>query len=145
MTNATTPADAPPMEGRPVPLLDASTRPYWEATLRGELLVQECPECSHRQFYPRQICVECGAVPGWLTTAGRGVVHTFSVVRQNGAFPFNQWTPYAVAVVELDEGPRIMGNVIGCEVDEVRIGMRVEVGFVPLNDEASLPFWRPAD
>ncbi|MFG1948587.1 Zn-ribbon domain-containing OB-fold protein [Nonomuraea sp. NPDC048826] len=140
MTDVTT----PPTEGRPVPLLDAAGRAYWEATLRGELLVQECPGCGHRQFYPRQICVECGDTPGWLTTEGRGTVHTFSVVRQQGAYPFNQWTPYAVAVVELDEGPRIMGNVIGCDVDEVRVGMRVEVEFVPLNEEASLPFWRPA-
>jgi uncharacterized protein len=135
---------APEMDGRPVPLLDAVTRPYWESTLRGELLVQECPACGGRQFYPRSICVACGDTPGWLTTAGKGVVHTFSVVRQSGAFPFNQWTPYAVAMVELDEGPRVMGNVIGCEVDEVRIGMRVEVEFVPLNDEAALPFWHPA-
>ncbi|MEV0128496.1 Zn-ribbon domain-containing OB-fold protein [Dactylosporangium sp. NPDC050688] len=136
--------NTPAVEGRPVPLLDAATRPYWEATQRGELLVQECGTCGHRQFYPRSICVECGATPGWLTTAGRGTVHTFSVVRQSGAFPFNQWTPYAVAIVELDEGPRIMGNVVGCDVDDVHIGQRVEVEFVALNDEASLPFWRPA-
>jgi uncharacterized protein len=131
------------VEGRPVPLLNAVTRPYWEATTRGELLVQECA-CGHRQFYPRGICVECGAEPGWLTTAGKGTIHTFSVVRQSGVEPFRQWTPFAVAVVELDEGPRIMGNVVGIDVDDVAIGQRVEVQFVPLNDEASLPFWRPS-
>jgi uncharacterized protein len=133
-----------PVTDRPVPLLDSVTRPFWEATKRSELLVQECPECGHRQFYPRSICTVCGAVPGWMTSEGKGVVHTFTVVRQTGAYPFNQWTPYAIAVVELDEGPRIMGGVIGCAVDDVRIGMRVEVEFVSLNDEAALPFWRPS-
>jgi len=133
------------VEGRPVPLLSAVTAPYWEATTRGELLVQECPDCGHRQFYPRSICVQCGGEPGWLTTAGKGTIHTFSVVRQSGAAPFNQWTPFAVAIVELDEGPRIMGNVVGIDVDEVRIGQRVQVHFVPVNEEASLPFWRPED
>jgi uncharacterized protein len=131
------------VEGRPVPLLNAATAPYWEATTRGELLVQECADCGNRQFYPRAICTRCGGEPGWLTTGGKGVIHTFSVVRQSGVAPFKDWTPFAVAVVELDEGPRIMGNVVGIDVDDVRIGQRVEVHFVPLNDESALPFWRP--
>ena len=131
------------VEGRPVPLLDAVTAPYWEATTRGELLVQRCPACAHRQFYPRAVCVRCGTTPEWLTTSGRGVVHTFTVVRQNLVPPFDAWTPYAVAIVELEEGPRIMGNVVGCEVDDVRIDLPVEVHFVRLDDQASLPFWRP--
>jgi len=135
---------AVPVADRPVPLLDSATRPFWEATKRAELLVQECLECGHRQFYPRSICTVCGAVPGWMTSEGKGVVHTFTVVRQTGAYPFNQWTPYAIAVVELDEGPRMMGGVIGCAVEDVRIGMRVEVEFVSVNDEAALPFWRPS-
>jgi uncharacterized protein len=133
------------VEGRPVPLLSEVTKPYWEATTRGELLVQECPDCGHRQFYPRAICTKCGGEPGWLTTSGKGTVHTFSVVRQSGVEPFKQWTPFAVAVVELDEGPRIMGNVVGIPVDEVKIGQRVQVEFVKLDDNSSLPFWRPEE
>lgn len=140
MTDVT---QAPETDGRPVPLLSAATAPYWEATTRGELLVNECPECGHRQFYPRSICVVCGAVPGWLKTAGTGTVHTFTVVRQTGAFPFSQWVPYAIAVVELDEGPRVLAGVTGCSVEDVHIGMRVQADFVPVSDEASLPFWRP--
>lgn len=134
----------PITEDRPVPELDPVTKPYWEATKRGELLIQECPKCKHRQFYPRAICVKCGSEPGWLKAKGEGVVHTYSIVRQTGAHPFNQWTPFVVAIIELDEGPRMEGNVVGCPVDDVHIGMKVKVDFVELNEEASLPFWRPA-
>ncbi len=130
------------VEGRPVPELDPVSKHYWEATTRGELLVQECPSCGTRQFYPRALCKMCAKTPEWLKTAGRGKVHTFSIVRQNGNEPFKQWLPYAVVVVELEEGPRIMGNLVGSDVDDVHIGMEVSVDFVPLTDQASLPFWR---
>lgn len=130
------------VEGRPVPRLDPVTTTYWEATTRGELLYQECPACGHRQFYPRACCTSCLAEPVWKQASGRGTVHTFSVIRQNYAAPFKAWTPYVVAIVELDEGPRIMGNVVGCDVDDVSIGQRVVVEFVPMSDEIALPFWR---
>jgi uncharacterized OB-fold protein len=129
--------------GRPLPLLDNVSRPWWEATARGELLYQECPACGHRQFYPRSICTRCAAEPEWRTASGRGKVHTFTVVRQNYAPPFKRWAPYTVAIVELEEGVRIEGNVVGIDPDEVAIGLEVEVAFVPLDDESSLPFWRP--
>jgi uncharacterized OB-fold protein len=128
---------------RPLPKTDLITAPFWEATLRGELLIQKCPTCEHRQFYPRAICTKCGGTPEWETAAGKGVVHTFSVVRQNPAQPFKQWRPYTVAMIELDEGPRMMTELIGVDPDEVRIGMEVEVAFVPAADDIALPFWRP--
>ena len=128
---------------RPIPRPDAASAPYWEAAARGELVIQECPECGHRQFYPRTVCTDCGADPGWLTCSGRGAVHTFTVIRQNHAKPFRDELPYVVAVVELDEGPRMMGNVTGCEPDDVRIGMPVEVYFVPADEGVAVPFWRP--
>ena len=70
------------------------------------------------------------------------VVHTYTVIHANGVEPFKQWLPYAVVIVELEEGPRMMGNLVGCAIDEIAIGMRVKVEFVELNDECSLPFWR---
>lgn len=130
--------------GRPRPAVDAVSAPYWEATKRGELLYQECPACGNRQLYPRACCTRCLAEPEWRTASGEGVIHTFSVVRQNYAAPFARWTPYVVAVIELEEGPRLMGNVVGTDVDEVRIGMPVRVRFVPLDDDSSLPFWEVA-
>ena len=73
---------------RPVPRPDAVSAPYWEAAARGELLIQECKSCGHRQFYPRAVCTDCGGDVDWLTCSGRGTVHTFTVIRQNHAKPF---------------------------------------------------------
>lgn len=131
--------------GRPEPEHDHVSATYWEATTRGELLIQECPTCSHRQFYPRQLCEECGADPVWMTASGLGTLHTYTVVRANGVEPFRGLAPYVVGIVELDEGPRMMTNVVGCTLDDVAVGMRLEVQFVPLNETSSLPFWRPAE
>lgn len=140
-------ADAPgvvPVEGRPLPMIDNVSKAYWEAAARGELLFQECPKCGHRQFYPRACCTECGADPEWKPATGRGTVHTFTVIRQNWSPPFSEILPYVVAMVELDEGPRMMTNITHCDPDEVRCGMPVEAYVVKVEDGLGLPFWRPA-
>lgn len=81
----------------------------------------------------------------WRQASGRGVVHTFTVVRQAAEPLLKARLPYAVAIVELDEGPRIMSNVIGCDVDAVRIGMQVSVTFVDAGDGLSLPMFAPTE
>ena len=123
----------------------ALDRAFFEAAARGELLYQRCPTCAHRQFYPRQLCTACGADTTWATASGRGVVHTFTIVRQNGQAPFKNELPYAVAMVELEEGVRMMGSVTGCAVESVRIGMRVEAYAVECEEGLAVPFWRPAE
>jgi uncharacterized protein len=128
---------------KPIPRPDAVSAPYWEAAARGELVIQECPSCGHRQFYPRAVCTDCGADPAWMTCSGRGTVHTYTVIRQNHAKPFRDELPYVVAVIELEEGPRMMSNVIGCEVGDVTIGMPVEVSFVAADEGIGVPFWKP--
>ena len=72
---------------KPIPQPDNVSEQYWAACARGELLVQECPDCGARQFYPRALCTACGGEPRWLTTAGRGTIHTFTVIRQYGDAP----------------------------------------------------------
>ena len=71
-------------------------------------------------------------------------MHTFTVIRQNHSAPFRDLLPYVVAMIELDEGPRMMGNVVGCGVDEVTVGLAVEVFFDRADDDLAIPFWRPA-
>jgi uncharacterized OB-fold protein len=119
-------------------------RVFFEAAARGELLYQRCPGCGHRQFYPRALCTRCGGDTAWATASGRGVVHTFTIVRQNGQPPFKDKLPYAVAMVELEEGVRMMGNLTGCPVGGVRIGMRVEAYAIECEKGMAVPFWRPA-
>ena len=80
---------------RPLPRPDNVTAPYWEAAARRELLIQRCPACGHRQFYPRALCTVCAADPEWERASGQGTVHTFTVIRQNYAKPFRDELPYA--------------------------------------------------
>ena len=122
----------------------ADDRRFFEAAAQGMLLIQRCPACGHRQFYPRLLCTVCGGDAAWETASGRGVVHTFTVVRQNAMPPFRDELPYAVAMVELEEGVRMMGNVTGCPVEQVRIGLAVEAYAVECEPGLAVPFWRPA-
>ena len=123
---------------------DGTARPFYEAAARGELRYQQCPACGHRQFYPRAVCTACGGDPEWATASGRGTVYTFTIVRQNHAKAFREDVPYAVAMIELEEGVKMLGRVTDCEVDAVRVGLPVEAYAVEVEEGFALPFWRPA-
>jgi uncharacterized OB-fold protein len=99
--------------------------------------------CGHRQFYPRALCTACGADPAWAEASGRGTVHTYTIVRQYGAPPFKDELPYVVAVIELDEGVRMVGNVTDCPVEQVHVGMAVEAYAVAAAERVGVPYWRP--
>jgi uncharacterized OB-fold protein len=129
---------------RPLPLPEPETQPFWDATSAGKLLIQRCRACGRLQFYPRWFCARCAGDVDWIEAAGTGEVHSFTIVRQNGTPPFDALVPYVLAVIELDEGVRMMGNVAGVDVEDVSIGMPVEVTFVRETDDVVLPMWRPA-
>ncbi len=129
---------------KPLPGPDAVSEPYWKAAAEGKLLIQSCPSCGNKQFYPRALCTQCGGDPEWYEASGSGTVHTFTVVRQMGMRAFREELPYVVAMVELDEGPMMMGNVTDCDPEAVSIGMPVEVHFVRVDDDTGIPYWRPA-
>ncbi|MPY92160.1 MAG: hypothetical protein GEV08_03570 [Acidimicrobiia bacterium] len=122
------------------------TLPFWEATGRGELLIQRCPACAAAIFYPRPACPACGNQQlGWETASGRGTVHTFSVARRPTHPKFTGDEPYVVAVVALDEGPRMTTNIVECDPGEVRIGMPVELVFDEVGEDGfALPLFRPS-
>jgi uncharacterized OB-fold protein len=128
---------------KPLPAVDEVNAAYWSAAAEGRLLIQECAACGHRQFYPRALCTHCGGEPAWLECSGRGTVHTFTVVRQMAMRPFRDELPYVVAMVELEEGPMMMGNVTGCDPYSVRIGLPVEAYFVRAAEDVGVPMWRP--
>jgi uncharacterized OB-fold protein len=128
---------------KPLPLPDAISAPYWEAAAQGRLLIQECKTCGHRQWYPRAMCTKCAADVEWLECSGKGEIHTFTVIRQMGMRPFRDELPYVIAMVQLEEGPLVFGNVTGIEPDEVRIGAPVGVWFTRAADDIGVPSWRP--
>ena len=129
---------------RPLPAGDPVSSHYWAEAAEGRLVIQLCPSCGQRQFYPRAICTSCGGDPEWEEASGRGTVYTFTVIRQQGAKPFRDELPYVVAMIKLDEGPMMMGNITGCEVDVVTVGMPVEAYVVEAAPGVGVPFWRPA-
>jgi uncharacterized OB-fold protein len=128
---------------KPLPRPDAISRTFWEAAAQGRLLFQQCPRCGHRQFYPRALCTACGADPAWAEASGRGEVHTFTVVRQMGLRAFRDELPYVVAMIELEEGVRMLGNVTNCPVEAVRVGLPVEAYALLADEGLGIPYWRP--
>jgi uncharacterized OB-fold protein len=128
---------------KPLPALDPVSGPYWLAAAEGRLLIQQCPKCGNRQFYPRALCTACAADPEWLECSGLGEVHTFTVVRQYGAKPFRDELPYVIAMVQLEEGPMILGAVTDVDPEAVHIGMPVSVYFVKAADDVGVPYWKP--
>ncbi len=137
-------AGLPERPRRPIPRPDTASGEYWAAAAEGRLLYQECPTCGNRQLYPRVACTTCGATPEWREASGRGTVHTFTIIRQNYAQPFRDMLPYVVAIIELEEGPRLMSNLTDCAVTDVTIGMPVVAHFEPLDDGVGVPLFRPA-
>jgi uncharacterized OB-fold protein len=135
--------DAAP-KPRPAPIPDAESEPYWAATLEGRLVAQRCDTCGHYQLYGRAHCLVCRGPVTWVEVSGRGSVYSFTVIRQNPSRSFRHLLPFVVALVDLDEGPRLMTNIVGCPIEEVRIAMPVRVCFEPVSDQAALPMFEPA-
>lgn len=134
------------LPAEPRPDLRGRLRPYWEAASRGELRLPRCRECGAFVWPPRTCCTSCSSAEfDWVTSAGRGIVHTFTVVRQTPDPYFSGRVPYVVAIIELDEGPRLMSNVVRCDPERVRIGLPVNVAFHDAGDGLAVPVFVPAD
>jgi uncharacterized protein len=130
---------------KPVPVFDEESRPFWEATKRHELYVQRCRDCGFVQYQPRAVCVGClSANVQWVKSSGRGKIYTFTVTNQNPARGFRDTLPYVVAHVELEEGVKMLANVVDCKPEEVKIGMPVEAVFADVTPEVTLVNFRPA-
>lgn len=128
---------------RPLPARDNVSSAYWDGCAAGKLLIQRCTACGAHQFYPRAMCTACAGEPEWVESSGQGVVHTFTVLHQNKTPPWGALGPYVVAMVELDEGVRMMTNIIDAEPGEVRIGMRVAVEFIEAGEDVVIPVFVP--
>jgi uncharacterized OB-fold protein len=129
---------------KPLPRIDAESRGWWEALARHELSVQRCRDCGTVRLPPRAVCPSClSSSVAWELASGLGTVYSFTVTRQNQAPGFREELPYVLAIVELEEGPRIMTNLMECAPDAVRIGMPVEVVFDDVAPEVTLAKFRP--
>lgn len=126
----------------PIPAVDPDTAPYWEAAWRGVLLIQRCDPCGRYQFYPRARCRRCFGTVRWIESAGRGRVYAFTVVHRAPHPAFAGRVPYVVALVDLDEGVRLMTTLPDVGPDGVTIGQPVAVAFEQLTEAVTLPVFR---
>lgn len=125
---------------RPLPVPTDLTRPFWESAAAGRLVIQHCNRCGKPQFFPRIYCISCMASDvTWRECSGFGTVYTFTINRR-GANPFMQErVPYVVAMIDLDEGVRLMSNIIDSPIEQVAIGSRVRVVFDKASETLALP------
>lgn len=128
-----------------VPTPTPETRPFWEGTRRGELRLQRCDACAHVYFPPRPFCPKCaGRKVSWFKASGRGLLYSYVIHHR----PVPGFTPpYSIAVVELQEGPRMLTNIVNCPQtpEALQLDMPLEVSFKQLTDEIALPVFQPAE
>ena len=130
---------------KPVPEITESTRPYWEGCKAKKLLLPKCEACGEIFFFPNHFCPACLSDDlVWIESSGKGVVHTFTIISRPPSDEFAADVPYVVAIIELEEGPRMMSNIIGIAPDQVRVGMPVKVVFEEVTEDVTLPKFRPA-
>ncbi len=134
---------------RPQPRFpEPDTEAFWDATKRHELTFQRCNPCGETIFYPRRHCTNCGSIDtSSQVSKGEGVVYTFSVVVQNRHPAFKDLGAYAVGYVDLDEGFRLMTNIVGIldPIQDIECGMRVRVRWEDQGEgQVSLPMFEPA-
>lgn len=128
-----------------LPAPDPSTEQWWGAARDGKLLVKRCTDCGRAHHYPRPFCPYCWSrAVEWEEASGRGTVYTYSTVHVNDLPPFGDKVPYTAAIVELEEGPRLMTTLVDTDGVELRVGMPVEVDFRHETDDVTLAVFRPA-
>lgn len=129
---------------KPLPQPSETSRPFWEGTKAHELRLQRCRDCGKRIFYPRSICPFCLSERlEWVTASGKGKVYSYTVVRRAVHPAFQADVPYVLAIVELDEGPRLTTNIVGVEPEEVRVDMPVRAAYDDVTPDVSLLKFEP--
>lgn len=129
---------------KPIPEVTEELRPFFAAARERRLVVQRCRGCGKLRFPPRLICSHClGRDAEWVPVSGRGTIYSFNVMHQVYHPGFAAEAPYAVVLVELEEGCRMISNVVDCSREELRIGLPVEVVFEPVSEGVTLPRFRP--
>jgi uncharacterized OB-fold protein len=130
---------------KPLPEFRPETKPYWEGTKNHELLIPRSKESGEFFFYPRALS------PGedmsenleWVKVSGKAKVWTYAIHHMGPTKAYKGDPPYVVALVELDEGVKMMTNIVDCDPHDVKVGMEVEVVFDVVTDEVTLPKFKP--
>lgn len=128
----------------PKPPMDWESRPFWEGCGRHELWLQRCSACQTLRARPVAVCPQClSSQVEWERASGRATLHTYAITHQNQAAGFREAIPYVLAYVDLEEGPRLLTNVVDCPPEALRIGMPLLVDFAEHEGGIAIPRFRP--
>ena len=121
------------------PQMNPGDEPYFQAAAEGKLLLKKCNQCGQHHHYPRAMCPFCWSDKvEWVQSKGTGEIYTYSVTRRGGP------TPYCIAYVTLDEGPKMMTNIVDCDLDAIKVGQKVKVAFKKTEGDFAMPVFVPA-
>ncbi|MGF1599380.1 MAG: Zn-ribbon domain-containing OB-fold protein [Acidimicrobiales bacterium] len=133
------------MSGLPAkpPRTNEDSAPFWAATAEGRFTLQRCGSCDTVVWWPRAVCPICSSFDlSWFDATGEGSVYSYTVVHQSQG-RWRDATPYVYAYVELDEGPRVMTNIVDCDPADVAIDSRVRVVWDDTGEGSALPRFTP--
>jgi uncharacterized OB-fold protein len=129
---------------KPLPVASPDSQPFWDGCKKHELLIPRCQRCGSYHFFPRFFCPKCLSTDlEWSKSGGRGTIYTFTIIDRAGMAAFEEDVPYILALVQLEEGVRMMSNIVQCRPEEIAIGMNVQVFFDDVTEEITLPKFRP--
>ena len=146
MANPNPSAAASATPPKPLPVITELTRPFWTAAKQGRLVLQKCQQCGVFNFHPKTWCIDCGSRDlQWTDAQPTGTVYSHTISR-SVAMNYAGWQaelPLLMCLIDLDDGARLYAQVTHCTPEELHIGMRVQVYFESISDEAGIPKFRP--
>ena len=131
---------------KPLPTPDPVTKPFWDSLKEHAVKLQRCGDCNQFIFYPRALCPSCMSDDlAWTSVSGRGVIHAFAIPHRHPNPAFGSTAPFVVALIELEEGARMMSTLVGVDPtpEAVKVGMAVEIVYDDVTEEITLPKFRP--
>jgi uncharacterized OB-fold protein len=128
------------LPAQPLPQPTTETAAYWAAAQEQRLVIQRCGGCGEYQFYPRAFCTTCLSDNiEWIDASGHGRIYTYTVCRIAPSPAFESRLPYVLALIDLDEGVRLVANILNADLERVVIGARVSVCFESVSENCTLP------
>ena len=127
-----------------MPTPDADSKPFWEGCRNHTLMFQKCAACGEVRWPPAILCPTCHSQDTqWIESAGRGTIYSYAVYHQVFHPAFKEKLPYVVAIVQLDEGPMLLTNIVGCSHESLECDMKVHVAWDDVSNGFSLPKFKP--
>jgi len=129
---------------KPLPKPSKWSQPFWDSARKHKLTLKKCKDCGHIDHPPYLYCTNCHSDNSeWVEASGKGKLVAYAINTYMVPFPFWDDMPYVVAMIDLEEGVRMLSNIVECDHDKLKNGMELEVVFDDVSDEFTLPKWRP--